>query len=109
MSIVADPAEYDPSDIYHVDLAKIRWRATGAYCRDADSRARLTAVIQIGGADHFLEAIEVASVDGMQFGAEGVEDEFAELDTFAGGEDGPFETVRIEGRVYALSMLPFRR
>lgn len=107
MSIVADPAEYDPADIYHVDLAKIRWRATGAYCRDADSRARLNAIVRIGGSDHHLEAVEVAEIDGVQVGVNGAEELLEDLEFF-NGVDGKFETVSIEGRTYVLSMTPFK-
>ena len=108
MPIVVDAAAYVPDDILHIDLSKIMWRATGAFLGEgADNRARLTATVQIGGADHHLEAIEVAEIDGLQVGVNGAELAFEELDLF-NGTDGKFETVSIEGRKYALSLTPFR-
>lgn len=108
MPIVADPTAYVPEQILHIDLSKIMWRATGSFLgEDADNRARLTATVRIGGADHHLEAIEVAEIDGLQVGVNGAEQVFEELDLF-NGTDGKFETVSIEGREYALSMTPFK-
>lgn len=108
MPIVTDPATYVPENVLHIDLATIKWRATGAWLgEDADSRARLSAVVRIGGADHHLDAIEVAEIDGMQCSVNGAEEEFEDLDMFA-GNGGRFETVSIEGREYVLSMTPFR-
>jgi len=110
MPIVADPTAYVPELILHIDLRQIYWRPTGAWLGEgADPRARLTATVQIAGADHFLEAIEVAEIDSVQVGVNGAEGELEELDVFAGDGDGHFETVSIEGREYALSMVPFRR
>jgi hypothetical protein len=108
MPIVTEPADYVPEHILHIDLSKICWRATGSFLGDgADNRARLTATVRIGGADHHLEAIEVAEIDSLQVGANGAEQVFEELEVF-NGTDGRFETVNIEGRRYALSMTPFK-
>lgn len=104
---VNDPTTYNPADITHVDLARIKWHAIGSVEDGGSMRSHLMAVMQIGGADLHLEAFEVTERDGEQNGATGVEDAYDRLYEFAGG-DGPFEVVSIESRRYALSLVPFR-
>lgn len=108
MPIVADPTAYVPAQVCHLDLRQISWRATGSFLGEgADPRARLSATLQIGGADHHLDAIEVDEIDGVQCGVNGAESEFDDLCMFAGG-DGHFETISIEGRDYVLGLSPFK-
>lgn len=104
---VSDPTTYTQADIVAVDLARMKWHAIGAVEEGGDSRSRLIAVLQIGGADFHASAIEVTNQAGEQSGAIGVEDAFDQLDEFSGGE-GAFDTVSIEGRRYALFATPFR-
>lgn len=110
MPIVADPAAYCAEDIFHIYLPKLNWRAVGlSLGNGAHSRCHLNATVQIAGADHHLEAIEVTEIEGQQTGINGAEDRFEALLAFRDGGDGPFETVSIEGRTYVLSMIPFAR
>lgn len=109
MPVVSDPAVYNPANILDVDLSEIKWRATGSWLGGhADSRCRLSAIIKIAGADHHVDALQVTFTDDVQSGANGSEEEYDDLCLFAGGGDGPFETVSIEGRMYVITMSPFR-
>lgn len=94
-----------------LELTTLTWEAIGTSLGpDVDPRGRLLATLILGGASFHVEAFEVRQDD--KLGQVGVDDDvhiiFSEFANAAGG-DGPFETVEIEGRDYAVFMSPFCR
>ncbi len=92
----------------------IDWVPVGAIHNDDDPLCKLKAKsFKIADVNMHLEAIAVNSdttesdaEEAPQEGADGVEDAYAELSTFAGG-DGSLETVKIGDRHYVIYAIPF--
>jgi hypothetical protein len=87
----------------HIPLEKITWRA----CGDNDPLTRLIARVQIGGADHHLEAREMRQSEVFPNDWEPVEYP-EDIDALEGVAGSAFvEFVEIEGRTYCLFMTPY--
>lgn len=76
---------------------------------DRKDRSVLTMTVLIGGVGHHLKAIQVQMRRAVQCAVSPAADE--ELTEFhaACGASGPFETVRIEGRDYVMTLTPHSR
>jgi hypothetical protein len=91
-----------------INASNLKWEDISA---DSEfPRSRLLTAIQFDGVYHHLEAIEVRQAD-SEFAQSAVSYECEDIlakysDADAG--DGPFNTVTIEGRSYALFVTPFR-
>ncbi|MGE5510505.1 MAG: hypothetical protein ACM31O_04535 [Bacteroidota bacterium] len=88
-----------------LDASGIAWQAWGKTA--GAEKGKLFARIDIDGVRHYLEAIEVTTPeDGPQRAAHAeFNAAFAELSEYVAG-DGPLNVVTIEGRTYALSLVP---
>jgi hypothetical protein len=87
----------------HIPLDRITWRAVG----ENDPLTRLIARVQIGGADHHLEAREMRLSEVVDGGWEPVEfpEDIDNLEAVAGAAFSDF--TEIEGRTYCLFMTPY--
>lgn len=93
----------------NIDLSQIRWE--DASIDDERPRSRLLAAVQFNGILHHLEAIEV-QWDGetsTQSAACSLCEPILGAYGEAAGGDGPFSTVSIEARTYALFVTPYCR
>lgn len=91
----------------HVDLSQMHW--DDASIDEERPRSRLLATLQLNGICHHLEAIEVTYDERTltQSAACPLCDDILTQYREATGADGPFSTVVIEGRTYALFMTPY--
>ena len=91
----------------NVDLSQIRWE--DASIDDERPRSRLLAAVQFNGILHHLEAIEVKWDE--RTSTQSAACSFCEAILSAYGEaaagDGPFSTVTIEARSYAIFVTPY--
>lgn len=84
----------DTLTAFAFDTSKLEWERIGP---EADPAMHLNATVSIYGVFHHLEAREAEFDEAF----DGLHDAF--------GADGPFHTVEIAGRQYALFMSPFCR
>lgn len=90
-----------------LNIPENAWRDLSVH-GDCSPRTFLVAEIRINGVNMHLEAIQVETDDGrvqraVDFFAESALDKYRE----GADADGPFQTVMIEGREYALIASPF--
>jgi len=78
------------------------WKASGS---PRDPAGRLRARVNVGMTVHILEAIAVTGRDPQEAEDYNFQETF-EYWSAASGGDGPFETVEIDGRDYAVFMSP---
>lgn len=91
----------------NVDLSQILWE--DASIDEERPRTRLLATLQLNGICHHLEAIEVEWDENTstQSAACLLCDEILTTYREATGADGPFCTVGVDGRTYALFVTPY--
>lgn len=92
----------------NIDISNIIWEDTAL--DNTLPRSRLLAQLQLNGVNHHLEAIEVRS-GASKFDQTAVCSRCDEILMRYGAvdtDDGPFNTVRIGEREYALFLAPFR-
>lgn len=91
----------------NIDLSRIPWE--DAAMDEERPRSRLLASIQFNGVLHHLEAIEVKWDEhtATQSAACSLCDAILSAYGEAAGGDGPFSTVTIEARTYAIFVTPY--
>jgi hypothetical protein len=93
----------------HIDISDISWEDISL--EEDLPKSRLQATLHLNGVNHHFDAIEVQ--DGQSsvgqaatcFSGDEVLQKYSAVDPDA----GPFNTVAIDGRAYALFMTPFRQ
>jgi hypothetical protein len=93
----------------NIDLSQMRWQ--DASIDNERPRSRLLAAVQFNGILHHLEAIEVKWDErtSTQSAACSVCEPTLSAYGEAAGGDGPFRTVTIEARPYAIFVTPYCR
>ena len=91
----------------NVDLSQVRWE--DASIDDERPGSRLLAAVQFNGILHHLEAIEVEWDERTSTQSAACSLCEAILSTYgeAAGGDGPFSTVNIDARTYAIFVTPY--
>src|SRR5215469_6093481 len=91
----------------NIDLSDVRWE--DASIDDQSPRSRLLATMQFNGILHHLEAIEVKwdACTSTQSAACSLCEVILSAYGEATGGDGPFSTVTIEARTYAIFVTPY--
>ena len=91
----------------NIDLSQMRWE--DASIDDQRPRSRLLASVQFNGVLHHLEAIEVEwdEQTSTQSAACSLCEPILSAYGEAAGGDGPFSTVTLEERTYALFVTPY--
>lgn len=89
-----------------LSLDQFEWEPTGS---DDNPRSRLLATLYIEGWAFHVEAYEVKEKEGSYFHVTSDTMFEDDLDHYyaAANADGPFQTIRIEGREYVIVMTPF--
>lgn len=93
----------------HLELDEIQWDAVGQSRRGPETRLLGTVAVTVGEqvVMHHLEALEVWYDEFMWCTRDPAMQ--ATFDRYHDGDDGPWQTVEIDGRWYVLIMSPFSR